>query len=758
MMKSVLQGRRNTAAKRAKALRPAHKPRGSYETEKLESRVLLSTGQILVVTGETIGEYNTTGATVKASLISGLTGGVNGIAVSGSDVFVPSVNGIPDEPGSVGEYTTSGQTVNSALISNLDTPEGVAISGGDLFVSDELTGSVSEYTTAGATVNSEIIGGLTSVIGSQPLSIAISGGDLFVLTSQTNGTNGAVGTIQEYTVGGVPLNTALITGFSASQPEGFTVNGSDLYLVNHAAGTVSEYTTSGQLVNGSFISGLNNPVGITLFDNDIYVMNNGNGTIGEYTLAGAAVNTAVVSGISNGTWIAMETAPGASAQLAFAATPSLVVAGQSFTSPVIVDVEDANGNVQTGDTSAVTLSVFSGPTGGTLVGTTTVAAEGGQATFNTLQLTRGGNYVLKASDGALTTAASNSIDAIVGWIDQANLDVISGWAYNPSNPSVSVGIEIDIMGGPIQQITANQQRADLLPVVGSQLVGFEYSTPMMTTGSHQVYIYAEEPGVGNVLLGQTTLVSQNGLFDTHYYDENNPQVVQEVQDGFYATAYDQFLAVGQYQMQANPNAEPSPYWNEQYYLSVNPDVADAVELGTVSSGFMHYYLYGQYENRFGLEWFSPDFYLAENTDVATAIQNGTITSAFEHFCDFGQYEGRDPIGQIIMGQPVSYFQTALYEESNTDILNYITGEPYSSAYEQFVETGLSDTGVAGSGTMAVQTGRFWTLNWSAVLYYNYQAGALGSVGESNVEGLFENFLEWGEYLGYYAGQPGLTPP
>ncbi len=253
-------------------------------------------------------------------------------------------------------------------------------------------------------------------------------------------------------------------------------------------------------------------------------------------------------------------------------------------------------------------------------------------------------------------------------------------------------------------------------------------------------------------------MSQNGLFDTHYYDQNNPQVVQEVEFGFYATSYDQFLAVGQYQMANNPNYEPSPYWNEQYYLAVNPDVADAVELGTVSSGFMHYYLYGQYENRPGLEWFSPDFYLAENPDVQTAINNGTITSAFEHFCDFGQYEGRDPIGQIIMGTPVSYFQTALYEDSNTDILNYITGEPYSSAYEQFVETGLSDTGVAGSGATAVQTGRLWTLNWSAVLYYNYQTGALGSVGESNVEGLFENFLEWGEYLGYYAGQPGVPVP
>ena len=34
----------------------------------------------------------------------------------------------------IGEYTTSGTTVNASLISGLSSPEGIAVSGSDLFV------------------------------------------------------------------------------------------------------------------------------------------------------------------------------------------------------------------------------------------------------------------------------------------------------------------------------------------------------------------------------------------------------------------------------------------------------------------------------------------------------------------------------------------------------------------------------------------------------------------------------------------------
>ncbi len=60
--------------------------------------------------------------TVNASLISGLIA-PSGIAVSGGDLFITDL-----QAGTIGEYNTSGATVNAALISGLDLPAGIAIS------------------------------------------------------------------------------------------------------------------------------------------------------------------------------------------------------------------------------------------------------------------------------------------------------------------------------------------------------------------------------------------------------------------------------------------------------------------------------------------------------------------------------------------------------------------------------------------------------------------------------------------------------
>ena len=69
----------------------------------------------------TIGEYDSSGATVNASLITGLKS-PTGIAVSGSNLFVAELGN-----GTIGEYTTSGATVNASLITGLDSPFGIVV-------------------------------------------------------------------------------------------------------------------------------------------------------------------------------------------------------------------------------------------------------------------------------------------------------------------------------------------------------------------------------------------------------------------------------------------------------------------------------------------------------------------------------------------------------------------------------------------------------------------------------------------------------
>jgi hypothetical protein len=106
----------------------------------------------------TIGEYTTGGATVNASLISGL--GLNnpmGIAVSGGNIFVANLGN-----NTIGEYTTAGARVNASLVAGLNNPIGIAVSEGNIYVANFGNGSIGEYTTAGATVNASLISGLNN--------------------------------------------------------------------------------------------------------------------------------------------------------------------------------------------------------------------------------------------------------------------------------------------------------------------------------------------------------------------------------------------------------------------------------------------------------------------------------------------------------------------------------------------------------------------------------------------------------------------
>ena len=47
--------------------------------------------------------------------------------------------------GTIGEYTTSGATVNAALISGLNAPIGIAVSGSDLFVTNNFGNTIGEF-------------------------------------------------------------------------------------------------------------------------------------------------------------------------------------------------------------------------------------------------------------------------------------------------------------------------------------------------------------------------------------------------------------------------------------------------------------------------------------------------------------------------------------------------------------------------------------------------------------------------------------
>ena len=84
----------------------------------------------------------------------------------------------------------------------------------------------------------------------------------------------------------------------------------------------------------------------------------------------------------------------------FTVQPSSTTAGSPLAPPVQVAIEDANGNVVTSATPAITVAIGTNPSGGVLSGTQTVNAVAGVATFGNLAIDKAGTgYTLSADDG-----------------------------------------------------------------------------------------------------------------------------------------------------------------------------------------------------------------------------------------------------------------------------------------------------------------------------------------------------------------------
>lgn len=101
------------------------------------------------------------------------------------------------------------------------------------------------------------------------------------------------------------------------------------------------------------------------------------------------------------------TEPIVATRLGFTAQPAAITAGAVIAPPVLVAVQDADGNTVTSATNAVTVALGSNPGGGTLSGTTTVPAVNGVATFADLRISGlGTGYTLSASSPGLGGAVS----------------------------------------------------------------------------------------------------------------------------------------------------------------------------------------------------------------------------------------------------------------------------------------------------------------------------------------------------------------
>jgi hypothetical protein len=129
------------------------------------------------------------------------------------------------------------------------------------------------------------------------------------------------------------------------------------------------------------------------------------------TESGSPVITAAATGLTSGPQTETVIA-GTATKLAFTTQPAGAVHPNAFTTQPHVAIEDANGNVVTTNTSAVTLAIGTNPSGGVLACTTNpILASSGVATFAGCKISNSGTgYTLSATDGSLTAATSSTFN------------------------------------------------------------------------------------------------------------------------------------------------------------------------------------------------------------------------------------------------------------------------------------------------------------------------------------------------------------
>ena len=125
--------------------------------------------------------------------------------------------------------------------------------------------------------------------------------------------------------------------------------------------------------------------------------------------------TATAAGLPTATSASFDITAGAATQLVVTLQPSTTTARATITPQVEVTARDALGNTADGFTGNVTVAIGTNPAGGTLSGTTTLAAVAGVASFATLSIDQAGiGYTLTATAGGLPPVTSTPFNITPG--------------------------------------------------------------------------------------------------------------------------------------------------------------------------------------------------------------------------------------------------------------------------------------------------------------------------------------------------------
>lgn len=176
-----------------------------------------------------------------------------------------------------------------------------------------------------------------------------------------------------------------------------------------------------------------------------------NAVAGVATFANLRINrtgegytlTADSPGLTDAVSSGFNVTPGPPASMRFSVQPSDVAAGDAIAPAIRVELLDAQGNLATGSTALVSLSLGNNPGGATLSGDASVNAVAGVATFSGLSLNRTGTgYTLVAASDGLAGITSTAFDVAPG--APATLSFVTQPGNTVAGDAISPAVQVSV--------------------------------------------------------------------------------------------------------------------------------------------------------------------------------------------------------------------------------------------------------------------------------------------------------------------------
>ena len=421
------------------------------------------------------------------------------------------------------QSATAGSAVNDSLIVRTEYSEGNPVAGVSVTWSANANGSPSEPTTVtGADGRTGIRWTLGPGAGAQSATATVTGLTGSPVTFNATATVGSAGRL---VVTQQPSGTAVSGVAFAQQPrvQVQDLNGNNVSVPGRAI--------TAELVSGPSGSSLQGTTVVSTNDNGLATFTNLaiSGPAGTYKINFTGANMTGV--LSSDVTLTI----GAASRLAFTTQPSNTTAGAAITPAVKVAILDAQGQLVTTATNAVTLSLSSNPASATLGGTLTANAVNGVATFSNVTLNKAGaGYVLRAAASGLTATTSSSFNVTAGGASTltalttapATTTVSSTVSPAPSvrltdaggNPISGVTVTFSTVGGGSVTGPTAVTNADGVATVGSWTVGSQVginyglsaSAPGVSSVSFQTLAVAG-PASKLAVVTQPSATAQSGV-------------------------------------------------------------------------------------------------------------------------------------------------------------------------------------------------------------------------------------------------------